>query len=63
MKTDGVRVYWSKCENDLVVNWDRERGGANPRYIIGLFPQEVLDELDRRGYDTSTLRFSIKKKT
>jgi hypothetical protein len=45
-----------------MVDWDREATGANPRHIIELFPQDVLDELDRRGYDITTLRFSIKKK-
>jgi len=62
MSKDGVKVYWSKRERDLMVDWDREATGANPRHIIELFPQDVLDELDRRGYDITTLRFSIKKK-
>ena len=57
-----VKVYWSTREKDLVVKWDREAGRANPRYILDLFPQDVLDELERREYDISTLRFSIKKK-
>lgn len=60
---DGVRVYWSKREKDFVCAWDREFGSGNPRYILHLFPKDVIAELDRRGYDTETLRFSIKKKT
>ena len=62
MSKDGVKVWWSKREHDLMVDWDREPTAANPRYIISLFPQDVLDELDRRGYDKTTLKFSIKKK-
>lgn len=60
---NGVRVRWSKRERDLVVDWDAERGGANPRYIVGIFTQDILDELQRRGYDIETLRFSIKKQS
>lgn len=60
--TNKVWVYWSEREKDLMVNWDSERTKANPRYILGMFTQEHLDELDRRGYDITTLRFSIKKK-
>ena len=62
MSKDRVRVWWSKRERDLMVNWDREVARTNPRWIIGLFSQDVLDELDRRGYDITTLKFSIKKK-
>jgi hypothetical protein len=57
-----IRVYWSKPQKDLAVAWDKEAGGANPRYILGLFPVDVTEELERRGYDITTLRFSIKKK-
>lgn len=63
MPEPGVRVKWSKRERDLVVSWDAESSGANPRYIVGLFTREVMEELDRRGYDTTTLKFSIRKKT
>lgn len=35
---------------------DLERGGHK-------FGPSLLDELEKRGYDLSTLRFSIKKKT
>ena len=61
-QTPRVRVYWSKPEKDLAVAWDQEAGGANPRYILGLFDTAVTEELERRGYDITTLRFSIKKK-
>jgi len=62
MPKDKIRVYWSKKEGDLMVDWDHEAGQANPRYVLSLFPQEVLDELTNRGYDISTLRFQIRKK-
>ena len=61
-KRPGIRVRWSKRENDLIVDWDKERGGANPRYVLSLFSAEVLDELTQRGLDVHSLRFSISRK-
>lgn len=58
---DGVRVKWSEDRGDLVVQFDRERGQANPRFILELFPEEVTDELEARGYDITTLQFEILK--
>lgn len=62
MSEPGVRVKYSKREHDLVVDWDSETSKANPGYIIGIFTNEIVQELERRGYDTTTLRFSIRKK-
>lgn len=60
-KRPGIRVRWSKRERDLVVDWDQERCKANPRYVLGLFSQEVTDELTQRGFDVTSLRFSISR--
>lgn len=62
MPQPGVRVRFSKKENDLIVDWDSEMSKSNPLYIIGIFTKEIIKELDHRGYDTTTLRFSIRKK-
>lgn len=55
-------MWWSKRERDLTVGWDKEPGTANPRYVLGLFSQEVLDELTQRGFDVTSLRFSISRR-
>lgn len=61
-KKDGIRVQWSTDHEDLTVQFDRERSKANPRYVLDLFPKEVTDELEKRGYDPKTLKFEILKK-
>jgi len=61
-KRPRIWINWSKRERDLMVHWDKESSKANPGYIIGLFPKEVQQELDRRGFDITTLKFSIKRK-
>lgn len=58
-----IRVYWGKKENDLMVAWDEGASRQTSKYLISqVFPKEVLQELDRRGYDTTTIRFQIRKK-
>lgn len=55
-------MRWSKREHTLVVDWDQERGSANPRYVLSLFSDAVLDELTQRGLDVHSLRFSISRR-
>ena len=57
-----IRLYWSKRENDLMANWDPGTSGATARYLMGVLSADVLKELDKRGYDTKTLRFQIRRK-
>lgn len=72
-----LKAYYSKREQDHMVDWvdeenDSSYGGANANFLIShLFGttyslkrcgKEFLDELDRRGYDITTLKFSIKGK-
>lgn len=35
---------------------------TDARYLSGIFNTEFTDELDRRGYDITTLKFSIEPK-
>lgn len=57
-----IRIYWSKREEDLMVNWDPGTSKQTAKYLLYLFGPSVLAELDRRGYDTTTIRFQIRKK-
>lgn len=47
--------------NDLLVDLSPRFGNADLRYLCDIFSREVLAELEVRGYDLSTLRFSIDK--
>jgi hypothetical protein len=57
-----IRLYWSKKERDLMVNWDAGTSRATARYLMGVISEEVLEELERRGFDKETIRFQIRKK-
>ncbi len=61
---DKLRAYWGRLrgEKQKQLLFD---GPARPdmRFLCyKVFTQEVLDELERRGYDISTLKFSIERK-
>lgn len=58
-----LRMYWSKKENDLMF-WSPEGffTTAAARYLDSIFTKEVLKELESRGYDITTLKFSIEPK-
>ena len=61
-----LTLKWSKKENDLIAE------GANRwdvNFIMGAMTREIpivqcslLEELENRGYDITTLKFSIKPK-
>jgi len=49
---------------DFIVNWPLMRmGSADAGYLCGhIFTEEFKEELIRRGYDITTLKFSIAPK-
>lgn len=57
-----IRMYWSKKEKDLMVNWEPGTCRATARYLMHVITLEVMEELDRRGFDTTTIRFQIRRK-
>jgi hypothetical protein len=58
-----IRLFWSKKQKDLMVAWDPNTSRATARYLMtDVLTQDVLDELDKRGFDVTTLRFQIRKK-
>lgn len=73
-KANSLRAHWSKKEKDIVFSWP-DGPHTKPdghllygRFSIGPFNYDgkldtaFLTELENRGYDLTTLRFSICKK-
>lgn len=57
MRFNGLYVRWSKRERDLKVAYPRKCDGA---YVFcAILTQEVQKELERRGYDLTTLTFRV----
>lgn len=61
-----IAFRWSKRENDIQVKW-AAGCRATARYLMGRifgvgYSDDLLKELDQRGYDVTTLRFSINRK-
>lgn len=62
-KNDKLHAYWSKRERDLMVNYPLgEQTGTDARVLAECLNKVMTDELDGRGYDVTTLRFSIEPK-
>jgi len=56
-----LAMNWSRTEGDLAIRLD----GApveDGRFLSATLGRGFLDELQRCGYDLSTLRFSVRKK-
>ena len=68
-----LRVKWSKRENDHVIHYPRKCDGGlvqsalfgqhfhSPLHI-GETEPSLAEELEKRGYDLTTLKFEIKRK-
>jgi hypothetical protein len=54
-----LKANWSKRERDVMIHYPRSPDG---HWLAGVFDKSFVDELDRRGYDVTTLRFSVKSK-
>ena len=66
---DKLRVYWGhdeydKYNYDLVVSWPMmQAGSCDGSWIFShIFTEENRKELERRGWDITTLKFSIAPK-
>ncbi len=65
-KPQRLRVRWHKRERDLLYSFDdfKSNGGLLCHYFQGIrWPQDktLAEELTARGYDLTTLRFTISK--
>jgi len=68
-KQGRLLLRWSKKENDFLVSFPCSQDGGLLFTALGhtdLYPERTSDlfsELERRGYDLKTVRFSIDKKS
>lgn len=71
-----LQARWSKREGDILYSYPRKVDGAYLHYVLGCkrqrydyttkrieYDPSALEELEARGYDIKTLRFSIKRKS
>lgn len=70
-----LSAWWSKREKDIVFSYPHKPDGhllygfmslKRPRRDLGgdvVFDPSFLEELEVRGYDITTLRFSVRRKT
>lgn len=73
-RSKGLRAFWSKRERDVLYEYCNKPDGhlLHDFFSYAKVPTSdnegnpisvtMLEELERRGYDLTTLRFSIKKK-
>ena len=66
-----LTLKWSRREKDLICHYPNPRDGAacfdaftseRFRPISKVWSDSFVKELEKRGYDITTLKFSIKKK-
>jgi hypothetical protein len=57
---DKLRVYWGKLEKDLMFFSPLGFGTkSDAHWLSGVFTKEFTAELETRGYDPKTLKFSV----
>lgn len=62
-ENDKLHAYWSKREKDLMLYYPLgTQTTSDARVLAEHLNKTLTDELDRRGYDVTTLRFSIEPK-
>ena len=61
--SDCLRAYWSKRERDLMLFHPLGQAtSCDAHWLSGVFGKQFTDELSSRGYDVTTLRFSVEPK-
>jgi hypothetical protein len=60
--SEKLRAYWSKKEGLMLYSPMGFGTTSDARYVACVLSDEVLAELDERGYDTTTIKFSIEPK-
>ena len=58
MTQSKLRATWSKREQDVMIHFPRKCDG---HYLSGVFDKQFIQEMRQRGYDLTTLRFSIER--
>ena len=60
---DKLRVYWCKKEDFRTFYMPSgNQTRCDGHYMNGIITEDVINELDERGYDVSTIKFSIEPK-
>lgn len=70
MSKPDLSVRWSKRERALLYHGSKPTGGMLATHFetttafegVGEPPRSLVKELEARGYDITTLRFSVRKK-
>jgi len=76
-KKEKLVVFWSQREKDFLIRFPRSQDGSLAYYVFccespvrrfGETPDwgwdpSFVKELESRGYDTTTLRFSVERKS
>ena len=67
-KADKLEAKWSKKEHDIMICYpNRPDGHFLHGFLVHardpVIPDSFLKELENRGYDLTTLKFSIEKKS
>lgn len=67
---NGLFVKWSRREKDLVFGHDKQKCDASLLYVMlccapaySERKTSVIEELEARGFDITTLKISIKRKS
>lgn len=62
-RNDKLHAYWSKSQRDLILYHPLGfQTASDGRILAEHLSKALTDELDRRGYDVRTIRFSIEPK-
>jgi len=57
---DKLRAYWSKKEKDIMLHSPLGiQTKCDGHYLSGVFNKEFIKEMGERGYDITTVKFSI----
>ncbi len=61
-----LKVWWSKRERDIMYDWDKHPSDGHLLdnffcYTQGLGGKTFVQELEDRGFDITTLRFTIER--
>lgn len=60
--SDKLRINWSKRENDLMIHFPLGSQTVCDGHLLASMLRDLRPELERRGYDITTLRFEISPK-
>lgn len=61
--SDKLRANWSKREDDVMLHYPLGIGSrSDGHWLSGVFNKAFTDELASRGYDITTMKFSIEPK-